>query len=184
MEFVSKIVKQFGIWLPIVVFVGILVLAIFVLGKIFKGVSGFLSGFRSGIGDTLGDLTDGLIGTDKEQQNRDKQTQDALSKEADDVSKICKPELSEAQISQIAGDCYYALLENNTEDVRLLKDCLMKLKNKADWANLKKAFGTRRDNATFKSFNGTLIQAIREYVHGEDVRTCQEILIRRGVAEL
>ena len=84
--------------------------------------------------------------------------------------------LSDIQVKAIVSKLYFDLLENNTEDEQDAIAQILQIKNLGDWLNVVSVFGVRKDNAWSKSFEGTLPQAITEYLHGNDLKAIKEHL--------
>ena len=89
--------------------------------------------------------------------------------------------LSDAEISQISSSLYHALLENATEDEELIYNEISKLKTDGDWYHLVLTFGIKSDNSFFKSFTGTLPQALKEYLSREELNIVKSYLFNINV---
>jgi hypothetical protein len=86
------------------------------------------------------------------------------------AEKVDNSELSysETEFKAFAERMRVALIEDADEDEDEVMNVAKKMQNSSDWNYLCVKFGVQEDNSYFKSFEGDLEQAIREYITGSD----------------
>lgn len=118
-----------------------------------------------------------LFESEEETQQRE-ETEKALDDKASEGKKLRK--LSDSEALLIANQLYEALLAGFTEDEDTVFDELSKIPTKADYFNVVAKFGVKK-SSVIGGDKYTLSQAIREFMHGDDLEKVKSILSKISV---
>lgn len=118
-----------------------------------------------------------LFESEEEAQQRE-ETEKALDDKANEGKKLRK--LSDSEALLIANQLYEALLAGFDEDEDTVFEELAKIPTKADYFNVVAQFGVKKASV-IGGDKYTLPQAIREYMHGDDLAKVKSILSKISV---
>jgi Sec-independent protein translocase protein TatA len=161
MELVSKIVKQFGVWLPLLIVLGVVALAVFFISKMFKGV-----------GKVVETLNPANLFESEEEKQTKKSVEDAQKKEAESSKALRK--LTESQAQLIADNIKNALIGGwFSEDEKTIIENVQKIQNQGDYDLVSAKYGYVKNWSWFSS-PMTMIQHMRDLLGGSDLKTIED----------